>query len=226
MRQQANEGVVQFHLEHTITTLKWHRNDRVFCQLAAWREIMAQTNLLGKNQRYYQGAGYGNVSGRLGPPSQPRGQRAMLISGTQTSGYREICLDDFCVVERYDAARNWVKSRGQTPPSSETLTHGAIYDLSPRIRFVLHAHSPSIWQQATALRIPITAADVLQGTPEMAQEVHRLYKTTSLGEKRILCMGGHEDGVIAFGHTVAESGQTLLTFLSFANEMALAARGR
>ena len=125
-------------------------------KLAAWRRVMSLTRLVGQDPHLYEGAGYGNVSARIGPPSAALGRRSFLITATQTSGKPAIDLRDFAVVERYDFRRNWVRSHGQQEPSSESMTHGAIYDLGPHIRCVLHAHSPELWRQARALRIPIT----------------------------------------------------------------------
>jgi ribulose-5-phosphate 4-epimerase/fuculose-1-phosphate aldolase len=144
----------------------------------------------------------------------------MLITGTQTGGLERLGLCDLCLVERYDYANNRVVSRGERKPSSETMTHGAIYDLSPAIRFVFHAHSPVIWQRAAALRIPTTDPRVPYGTPAMAMEAQRLYFGTTLEAKRILAMGGHEDGIIVFGQSAAQAGEVLVTHLARAFELA------
>ncbi len=209
-----DEGVIKFRYQHTWQPLCRRRYRELAYQLIAWRAVLAQTQLIGQDPHRYAGAGYGNVSSRTGAPSSARGRRAMLITGTQTGGLAELGLDDFCVVERYDYRRNWVQSEGPIEPSSETMTHGAIYDLSPHIRYVFHGHSPMIWQRARALSIPCTRPDVAYGTPEMAEEVERLYRSSSLSETNILSMAGHEDGIIAFGHTAEEAGQVLLRYLT------------
>ncbi len=98
------------------------------------------------------------------------------------------------------------------------MTHGAIYDLGPHIRCVLHAHSPVLWHQARRLRIPTTESSVAYGTPEMAREVQRLFRETAVVERQILAMGGHEDGIVAFGRSPEETGQVLLTELAKAYE--------
>lgn len=213
-----DEGVIKFSAEHTREPLVARRHGALCCELAAWREIMYMTQLVGQDPRLYGGAGYGNLSARVGPPGSPMGARAMIITGTQTGGIARIGLDHFCLVERYDYRENRVWSRGLVEPSSETMTHGAIYDLSPHIRFVFHVHSPVIWSRARDLRIPTSAESVAYGTPEMAAEVARLYRATALSETRILAMGGHEDGVIAFGRDAAEAGQVLVTYLARAYE--------
>jgi ribulose-5-phosphate 4-epimerase/fuculose-1-phosphate aldolase len=105
---------------------------------------------------------------------------------------------------------------GPIRPSSESLTHGAVYALDSAIRVVLHVHSPEIWQAAAALGIPITDPLVPYGTPEMAAEVMRLYATTDMAQRRIFSMGGHEDGIFTFGASAEEAGDVLMAALAAA----------
>ncbi len=212
------EGVIKFEFEHSRESLARSRYAELVCPLIAWREILALTGLVGQDRARYEGAGYGNVSVRLGRPGMGLGRRTFLVTGTQTSGKHCIGLDDFCIVERYDFDRNRLVSRGLTPPSSESMTHGAVYDLGPHIRCVLHAHSPVLWSRRDELRLPATSPDVPYGTPEMAREVQRLYREGVFAERRVLAMGGHEDGVIAFGPSPEAAGHALLTWLGRAYE--------
>lgn len=213
-----DEGAIKFHAAHRAEPLDARRASELACRLIAWREILAKTRLVGQEAGLYGGFGYGNVSGRLPPPALPRRRRRFLVTGTQTSGKSRVSLADFCVVESWDVERNRVESRGPVEPSSESMTHGAIYDLGSHIRFVFHAHSPTIWRRARELRIPTSRDDVPYGTPQMAREVDRLYRTTALAEVRILAMGGHEDGIIVFGHSAEDAGQILLRYLARAYE--------
>ncbi|HEY4222481.1 MAG TPA: class II aldolase/adducin family protein, partial [Myxococcota bacterium] len=103
-------------------------------------------------------------------------------------------------------------SRGPSLPSSESLTHGAIYDVVPGARAVLHAHAPSIFRAAIAL--PSTASNVAYGTVAMAREVERLWRSSDLKHERVLVMRGHEDGVIAFGDDLDDAGARLLRVLA------------
>lgn len=212
------EGVIRFSAEHRAAALPADRVRPIVCALSSWREILAQTGLVGQDPARYGGAGYGNVSGRLPPFPGDRGRRAFLITGSQTGGKQHLSITDYCLVEEYDDRRNWVRSTGPLLPSSESLTHGALYDLSPRIRFVLHGHCPVIWRNAAALSLPTTDAAVEYGTPEMARQMRHLYQTTSLSERRVLAMGGHEDGVVAFGVSLEEAGASLVATLARAYE--------
>jgi len=222
----VQEGVIKFQLDHQTTDLDPRRYGELVCKLAAWRQVMSLARLVGQHPDLYEGAGYGNVSARTGPPSAALGRRSFLITATQTSGKAQIDLRDFVVVERFDFRRNWVKSHGLQEPSSESMTHGAIYDQGPHIRCVLHAHSPELWRQARALRLPITDPKVAYGTPEMAREVQRLFRESAVVERQILAMGGHDDGILAFGRSPAETGQVLVTELARAFEIQQAAINR
>jgi ribulose-5-phosphate 4-epimerase/fuculose-1-phosphate aldolase len=210
----ADEGVIKFTAEHRMQTLDPRRYAPLAAQLAGWRQVMSLCGLVGQDPSRYCGAGFGNLSVRVGPPGSPLGRRAMLVSGTQTGGLPRVSLDDFCIVERYDVRANHVTSLGPIRPSSESMTHGAIYDLGPHIRAVLHAHAPTIWRRAADLAIPSTRPDVPYGTQEMALEMTRLRRETPLFERQILSMAGHEDGIIAFGRSLDEAGRILMTHLA------------
>jgi len=215
MADSRAEGVTRFEVEHETRTLDERTYGETVGVLAAWREVLARLTLIGRDPARYEGLGYGNVSARVGPFGDVgRGGRRFLVTGTQTGGRRAVSLADFCVVERYDAVRNRVKSFGPLPPSSESLTHGALYDIVPTARVVFHGHAPEIWRHARALNLPITHPSVENGTTEMAMEVQRLYRESTLSGTGILAMGGHEDGVIAFGSTAADAGETLVRQLA------------
>ncbi|HEU5171141.1 MAG TPA: class II aldolase/adducin family protein, partial [Gemmatimonadales bacterium] len=171
------EGVTRFQVDHETRMLEQRVYGETAAVLAAWREVLARLGLIGRDPSRYQGAGYGNVSARVSPFGDVgRGQRRFLVTGTGTGGRPRVTLEDFSLVERYDLARNHVRSMGPIAPSSESLTHGAIYDIAPAARVVLHAHAPEIWRHARALGLPITRAEALNGTPGMALEVQRLYR--------------------------------------------------
>lgn len=214
-----SEGVIKFSCEHEQQALRGSMYASLANELEAWRKILVQCQLIGQDPARYDGAGFGNLSGRLMPPSLPRGRRQFLISGTQTGGLAQLGLEGLCKVSSYQLCSNRVESMGLVLPSSESLTHAAIYDVSPAIRFVFHVHSPVIWKHAHARRMAVTAASVGYGTPEMAQEVQRMYLSTGLAERRVLAMGGHQDGVIGFGYHARDAGLAILDELAEANKL-------
>lgn len=207
----AREGVIKFAATHQGGALPRSAHEVVEL-LAGWRRILFDLELLGKDRARYQGAAYGNLSARLGPFPGERGARAFAITGTQTSDRRDLLPDDFCVVSAADVKRNHVTSHGPSLPSSESMTHATVYDASPTIRAVFHVHAPAIFE--AHLPLPETAPGVDYGTPEMAQEVARLWRTTSLPETRVFVMRGHTDGVVAFGKSVDEAGGALIAVLA------------
>src|SRR5262245_59897738 len=126
----AAEGVIRFEVEHESRMLEARVHGEPARVLSAWREVLARLTLVGQDPMRYQGLGYGNLSARLPPFGDVgRGRRRFLVTGSQTGAIADLTLDHYCVVERYDLARNTVHSLGPIRPSSESLTHGAIYDV-------------------------------------------------------------------------------------------------
>ena len=207
MTQQ--EGTVKFRLEYTAGQAQL---DETLRQLNAWRKLFFMTRLVGQDPQRYGGFGYGNVSQRLllfNASPQP----CFAISGTQTGELPDLTAVHYCVVTECWPAENRVVAHGPIKPSSESMTHGMVYRLDDTMRYVFHAHSPDIWQHAKALDIPITGENVPYGTPEMAEEVCRLFRVTPARTRRIFAMGGHEDGIVSFGCSAEEAGNVMLDYL-------------
>ncbi|MGB5260705.1 MAG: class II aldolase/adducin family protein [Gammaproteobacteria bacterium] len=205
------EGVIKFDLrfsEHAPVALEY------FTELNRWRSLLWEQALIGQDPIRYGGYGYGNVSQRLPHSPERDGQRAFLISGSQTGHLPELLAKHYAVVTAYDPVLNYIKARGPIRPSSESLTHAMVYDQSDDIRVVLHVHSPDIWLAADRLQLPVTDASVAYGTPAMADEVRRLFRETGVAGQRIFSMGGHADGIVAFGKTADEAGSILIRTLS------------
>jgi len=207
----AEEGVIKFDLRH--------RNTRAAVPpenlhvLNAWREMLWRLHLVGQDPERYGGYGFGNVSLRLVPFDAPVNRRRFLISATQTGALAVLGDTHYTVIDEYDPARNRIVSTGALPPSSESLTHGMIYNMDEGIRAILHVHSPDIWMTAAEAEIPVTDARVTYGTPEMAVEVARLFRETNVRQGRLFAMGGHRDGMVAFGPDADEAGRVLIDAL-------------
>jgi len=203
------EGVSKF-------TLQFHEHqcvdETMISEVEAWRQILWRLGLIGRSPERYQGAGYGNISVRLGGGSSAR----LLVSGTQTGGLPALSAKHYATVSDWDVEGNTVTARGQTEPSSEALTHGQLYRLDTSVQCVVHAHCPEIWQQADRLRLPCTDPAALYGTPEMAREVRRVFADCRLSGHRLLVMGGHLDGVIAFGESPARAAGVTVETLALA----------
>lgn len=206
----AEEGVTKFDLVYRPSAPFPRTRLR---DLIAWRMILWRLRLIGQDANRYGGVGFGNVSQRL--PAR-RGAMRFAVSGTQTGALPVLAARHFAIVTACDPKRNRVEAEGPMPPSSESLTHGMLYALDASIRFIFHVHSPDIWRQAQSLKLPRTAPDVAYGTPAMAGEMKRLRRGTALQRNPILVMGGHQDGVIAYGRSADEAGATLLSILATA----------
>ena len=207
------EGVIKFAMEHEEGPAMPATE---LADLNAWRRILFQLALIGQDPKRYGGFGFGNISCRISPFNGGPNQRAFVISGTQTGGIPNLGPEHYTLVTGYYPARNLLVSKGPIRPSSESLTHGMVYDLASDAHWVLHAHSPHIWQQAPALEVPMTATDVAYGTPEMAAEVERLFAERGVRAKGIFGMGGHEDGIVTFGPTAEAAGSVLINYLAAA----------
>jgi ribulose-5-phosphate 4-epimerase/fuculose-1-phosphate aldolase len=203
------EGVVQFNLSFLPAD---PLPAAMLGSLNAWRRILYKLGLIGQDPCRYGGLGFGNVSIRTasGDPA------SFIISGTQTGGMDRLFPEHYTLVKTFDPASNCVVAEGVVRPSSESLTHGVLYRLDQTIGAVIHAHSPEIWTQADSIGIPVTRRDVHYGTPEMAEEVCRLFQNTTVGERKIFVMGGHEDGIVVFGSSMEQAGLTLVRYLALA----------
>jgi L-ribulose-5-phosphate 4-epimerase len=194
------EGVVKYTVKHVTARLTLPPE---MTELLAWRRRLRQLELIGEDA---QGLGYGNISIRL--YASPR----FLITGSQSSGLIEVDQRHFAEVSVVDLDRNALRSRGEVPPSSEALTHAALYQTRSSIRAVVHVHSHAIWS-ARRDRLPTTKYDVAYGTPEMAYEMIRLHKRNALADLGVIVMGGHQDGVIAFGRSLADAAGEILKLM-------------
>ena len=205
------EGVIKFDLQFSASEPV---ASATLADLNAWRRILWQLQLIGQDPARYGGYGFGNVSQRMSDVNDTSGKRRFIISGTQTGDLPQLDASHYAIVNEYDAGTNRVVAEGPVRPSSESLTHGIIYDMDTDIRVILHVHSPDIWAHADRLHIPVTDAAVAYGTPAMAAEVRRLFTDTDVRHKGILGMAGHEDGIISFGTTAGEAGSVLLRSLA------------
>jgi ribulose-5-phosphate 4-epimerase/fuculose-1-phosphate aldolase len=210
------EGVIKFQVDFTPAP---PLSATDIAEINHWRALLYQHRLIGQDAARYGGYGYGNLSIRLAPFDVPPALRAFVISGSQTGELPELGPQHYTVVSECYPAENRVVARGPIRPSSESLTHGAVYACDPAIHVVLHAHSPEIWRAAAQLNLPITDESVPYGTPAMAAEVARLFATSDVAQRCIFSMGGHEDGIVAFGTTAEEAGDLLLATLAAAQAL-------
>ena len=164
-------------------------------ELNACRRKLLEQHLIGVDEN---GIGFGNLSVRDGV------SRNFYITGSATGGLPELRQTDCVRVVDYDLARNWLRYEGTAIPSSESLTHAAIYESDPATAAVIHCHDPVLWR-ALFDRAPTSSKAVGYGTPEMAYEIISLFKGTDVRSRKILVMAGHEGGVVSFGQNFEEA---------------------
>jgi ribulose-5-phosphate 4-epimerase/fuculose-1-phosphate aldolase len=149
------------------------------------------------------GIGFGNLSVRDGATGN------FYVSGSATGGLPKLALADCVRVVAYDLERNWVRYEGSAIPSSESLTHAAIYECDPTTSAVIHCHHSDLW--TTLLdRAPTSSRAVAYGTPEMAYEIMRLFKASDVRTRNILVMAGHEGGILAFGKNFEDAFEVVM----------------
>lgn len=172
----------------------------LFDSLNHWRQVLWEKRLIGI---YPDGIGYGNISVRIS------GSDTFCISGTATGGLPELTRNHYAIVERCDPDRNTVWCSGAINASAESMSHSAIYSSNPEIDAVVHIHNRLLWEKYLGV-LPTTSPEVEYGTPAMAAEITRILSQPATLQKRVIIMGGHEEGIIAFGNTMEEAAKSIL----------------
>lgn len=166
-----------------------------FAELNACRRKLLEQRLIGVDAK---GIGFGNLSIRDGV------SRNFYITGSATGGLPELTPTDCVRVVACDFARNCLRYEGAAIPSSESLTHAAIYKSDPSTSAVIHCHDSVLWR-ALLDRVPTTSRAVAYGTPEMVYEIMRLFEETDVRSRKILVMAGHEGGIVTLGQNFEEA---------------------
>ena len=211
MTLPTHEGFIKFQLDFQAGPSPL---EEILHELNAWRSIFRQLGLIGQDPERYDGYGFGNLSRRL--PGQDGA--AFLISGTQTGHLPGLGADHYATVHHCTPATNQLKASGQTQPSSEALSHGVLYQSNPGIHWVMHLHSPEIFDNCMSLRLPHTSPSADYGTPEMAAEIQRLADCDSHSKPHLLVMSGHQDGILVYGSCAAATGSLAIETLALARQ--------
>lgn len=184
----TSEGYVKFSAEHTMSAP---------IEVPYWPELneartrLCQQGLVGV---YPNGVGFGNVSIRFSGD-------AFLISGTATGALPVLGPENYCLVQTCDPEQNRVVSTGPVLPSSESMTHGAVYRSCPGANCVLHIHSRTIFDGMVRHRCPATMESAAYGTPEIATSIEKRVLESGSDEGGIVLLG-HDEGVITYGPSV------------------------
>jgi ribulose-5-phosphate 4-epimerase/fuculose-1-phosphate aldolase len=191
-----DEGVIKFNCQ-------WKRSaplDEAWIQdLNAWRDKLYDLKLIGADE---DGIGYGNISIRFR-------KNEFIISGSGTGKMKKLTGEHYALVTDHDVRKNTIWSTGPIIASSESLTHAMIYAQANDIHAVIHVHHSKAWEKLLETH-PATAENVEYGTPEMANEIERLFHEQNLSHHKIFAMAGHHGGIVSFGEDLAQAGEILL----------------
>jgi len=190
------EGVIQFTLSHRSCDALQHPELKT---LIYWHQRIHALKLIGQSPSRYDGFAFGNMSHRISKDE-------FLVSGTQTGGFSQLSAKHYAYIDHCDITNNHVQSHGPIKPSSECMSHAAVYSASPSTMAAIHIHNPDIWQQHHALQLSTTAANIEYGTPAMANAVLHCIKQSP----QCIAMLGHEDGIICFADDMNSAGKKIL----------------
>ncbi len=164
-------------------------------ELSAYRRKLLDLHLIGVNPN---GVGFGNLSIRDGRTDN------FYITGSATGGMLELTLANYARVVACDFETNRVQYEGSAIPSSESLTHAAIYESDASAGAVIHCHDLKLWE-ALLNQAPTTSKPAEYGTPELAYEITQLFKHASAQSRKVVVLAGHESGIVAFGKDLKEA---------------------
>jgi ribulose-5-phosphate 4-epimerase/fuculose-1-phosphate aldolase len=183
-----DEGYAKYTAEHAmspaIEVLHW----------AELNEARTKLLLLGLLRINSDGIGYGNLSIRFR-------ENEFLISGTATGAPPALRPEDYCLVKSFDIAKNHVVSMGPIQASSESMTHGAIYNSCPQANCVIHIHSREIFDGMIRDRYTSTPETAAYGTPEIAHAIAKCVQEAG-GDADCIVLAGHDEGIVSYAPSV------------------------
>ena len=194
--ENALDGVIKFQCQFTIDSIIYPEH---IVQLNTIRAKAIAMHWIGEGK---SGIGFGNLS-------QRDSHGSFLISGSQTGGTENLGVEGYSRVTDWNIDENWIVCKGLCKASSESMSHAAIYEMNDEIRASIHIHSQQIWNTWTNLNTR-TNPLVAYGTPGMAREIQRAIRENGMEMGGVLCMGGHEDGIIAWGSSLEDAWEKLI----------------
>ncbi len=186
----SREGTIKYKLHHTKALVRF---DEQVEQLIYLRQELLNRGFVGvypNKHPVFPMIGYGNVSMRYG-------EKSFAITGSQTGHIKKLTRKELVLVKRWSIKDNMVYSTGLLEPSSEALTHAAIYECTQNVKFVAHGHVIEIWENSKALGLDSTPREAEYGTPDLALEIKKLCSKDD--SPRIISLKGHQEGIIVWG---------------------------
>ena len=192
------EGYIKFNCN-------WEQNeilipDQLFQTIEQQRSILYKLDLIGI---YPDGIGFGNIS-----VNADKG-KSFFITGSATGQFSKLNLAHYALVTGFSFEKNSVSCTGQTKASAESLTHAAVYEAIPEVGAVVHVHCLWLWEKLLN-NYPTTSTQIEYGTPEMAIAVKYLAAKLKAESEKIIVMGGHKEGILAFGQNLEEATSAII----------------
>lgn len=194
------EGYIKFNCNWVQKEISIPEN--IFEDLQLHRSKLYKLELIGI---YSDGIGFGNISVKK--------ESDFIITGSTTGQFAELNQSHYSLVSIYSFAQNSIDCSGLTKASAESLTHAAVYEALPEVGAVVHVHCLWLWEKLLN-NYPTTSGNIEYGTPEMALAVKELAATMSQKTEKIIVMGGHREGILAFGKNLEEATSAIINIFN------------
>lgn len=195
---KIDEGYIKFNCNWVDQNVEFKKEE--IAEAIKYRNLLYNIGLIGVLDN---DIGFGNLSYREKDSNQ------IIITGSQTGGIEKISLNDFTKVTAYNLEKNSCNCIGKIKASSETLSHVVIYE-NQVVNAVIHIHNKKMWEYCME-KLPSTPIYAEFGTVEIANEIKSIVANTS-AEEGIFAMGGHEDGVIAYGKNLEKAYDKIISY--------------
>lgn len=193
-----SEGIIKFECVLIRSEIREWKETGL---LNEWRQKLYELRLIGVNEH---GLGYGNISTRINGHS-------FLITGSGTGNLPILTSRHYSKVFDYNFSENRLICEGWIKASSESFSHAILYEIDNNINSVVHVHSEKIWNEQLN-KLPTTVPSVSYETVELVDNIKWLSKNSNMLQKKIMVLGGHKNGVLAFGRDLEEAVNTIISY--------------
>lgn len=180
----------------------------VMAELNGWRALLRRIGVVGRDADRYGSYGFGSLSFR-----DPENPDQFFVTASQSGALEPVDDEQMVLITHCNLGRFWVDATGHQPPSSETLTHGMLYQADPRVHWVVRGHCAEVWQRYGELGLLCTAPEVDDGTAAMVNAVAELLERNQSRPLAFVTLG-QEDGVFACGATIRDVSNLLVNLLA------------
>lgn len=209
MISPSKEGIIRFQSHLNRIALQPSLD---IAELTAWRDLLYRLHLVGQDASRYEGFGFGNLSIRS--RQYPTG---FIVTGSQTGHLDHLDCRHFCLISAWTLDPPELWADGTIQPSSESLTHAAVYAGSSHVGAVIHVHCPELWGLQGTIELPVTNPQAGCGTVDLALEIEQMMVDLCNPKNGVWILGGHEDGILAFGPDITTTGLSLLRWVAVAS---------